>query len=335
MKYLVTGGAGFIGSNFIHYIFKKYPDAHIVNLDKLGYASSLESLKEYEGRSNYKFIKGDIADGNLLDQLMPEIDVVVNFAAESHVDRSILAPAEFVKTNVLGTQVLLDAVAKHGKRLHHISTDEVFGSLELNSDKKFDENSPYDPKSPYSASKAASDHLVRAYAHTFGLKATISNCSNNYGPFQYVEKLIPLMIINALRGQPLPVYGDGLNVRDWIHVEDHCAAIDLILEKGNIGETYLVGGNAEVANIEVVKGVLRHLGKDESLIKHVKDRPGHDRRYAIDSGYIERELGYSRKYTFEDGLKQTVEWYQANEQWWKPLLNSEFQKYYEKQYSTK
>ncbi|HYC79617.1 MAG TPA: dTDP-glucose 4,6-dehydratase [Candidatus Binatia bacterium] len=333
MKYLVTGGAGFIGSNFIHFVLKKYPDAEVVNFDKLTYAGNLLSLKEFENDKRYSFVKGDINDADLTDPLVGSCDVVVNFAAESHVDRSILGPAEFVKTNVVGTQVLLEAVVKHKKRLHHISTDEVFGSLPLNSPERFNENSPYDPKSPYSASKASSDHLVRAYEHTFGLQATISNCSNNYGPYQHVEKLIPLMTINAMEDKELPVYGDGLNVRDWIHVEDHCAAIDLILEKGKAGETYLVGGNAEKSNIEVVKTILKHVGKGEDLIKYVKDRPGHDRRYAIDSSKIEKELGFQRKYDFESGLKQTVEWYKGNIDWWKSFLNNEYLNYYEQQYA--
>ncbi|MBX4188320.1 MAG: dTDP-glucose 4,6-dehydratase, partial [Candidatus Doudnabacteria bacterium] len=264
-----------------------------------------------------------------------DCDVIVHFAAESHVDRSILGPSEFVKTNVVGTQVLLDSAVKQGKRFHHISTDEVFGALPLDSNEKFNDETPYDPRSPYSATKAASDHLVRSYFHTFGLQATISNCSNNYGPYQYVEKLIPLMIINALHGKKLPVYGDGLNIRDWVHVDDHNAAVDLIIQKGKIGETYLIGGNAEVSNIEVVKNILKLLGKGEELIKFVKDRPGHDRRYAIDSSRIEKELGFTRKFNFPEGLKQTVEWYKNNESWWKHLLSPEFSEYYEKQYGSK
>lgn len=333
MKYLVTGGAGFIGSNFIHYILNKYSDAEIINLDKLTYAGNLDNLKKWEDSERHRFVHGDICDSAVVEPLVKECDVIVNFAAESHVDRSILGPAEFVKTNVLGTQVLLDAANKYEKWFHHISTDEVFGSLPMDRpDLKFDETTAYDPKSPYSASKGSSDHLVRAYINTFGLPATISNCSNNYGPYQHVEKFIPLMTINALTGKPLPVYGDGLNMRDWIHVDDHCNAIDLILQKGQVGETYLVGGNCEVSNIDVVKSILKLLNKSEELIKHVPDRPGHDRRYAIDSSRIERELGYTRKYDFASGLKQTVEWYQANEVWWRNVLSGDFKNYYQKQY---
>jgi dTDP-glucose 4,6-dehydratase len=287
MRYLVTGGMGFIGSNFIRLVLSKHPDAKIVNLDKLSYATNPNTLNDLAGDERYQFVQGDIIDAVIVEDLVPKCDIIVNFAAETHVDRSILGPSEFIKSNVFGTQIMLDAAVRHKKRFHHISTDEVFGSLPLETTDKFNEKSPYDPRSPYSASKAASDHLVRAYVHTYGLQATISNCSNNYGPYQYVEKLIPLMIINAMHDKPLPVYGDGLNVRDWIHVEDHCQAIDLIIEKGKAGETYLVGGNAEVPNIEVVKTILKHVGKDESLIKYVKDRPGHDRRYAIDSARIQ------------------------------------------------
>lgn len=332
MKYLVTGGMGFIGSNFIRFVLKKYPEAQVTNLDKLSYATNPATLDDLKNDSSYRFVKGDILDADLVNQLVPECDVIVHFAAETHVDRSILGPGEFLNTNVIGTQILLDAAVKNRKRFHHISTDEVFGSLPLDSTQKFDHASPYDPRSPYSASKAASDHLVRAYVHTYGLQATISNCSNNYGPYQYVEKLIPLMVINALHDKPLPVYGDGLNVRDWVHVEDHNAAVDLIIMNGRIGETYLIGGNAEVPNIEVVKNILKILGKDETLIKYVKDRPGHDRRYAIDSTRTEQELGFTRKYDFKEGLKQTVEWYLNNEGWWKNLLSEEFKDYYRKQY---
>jgi dTDP-glucose 4,6-dehydratase len=332
MKYLVTGGAGFIGSNFIRYILARQPGAHVVNIDKLTYAANPDSLKDLASDSRYHFVKGDIGDMAVIEPLVADADAVVNFAAESHVDRSILGPAEFVRTNVLGTQVLLDAAAKHKKRFHHISTDEVFGSLPLESEDKFNESSSYDPRSPYSASKAASDHLVRAYHHTFELPFTISNCSNNYGPYQHVEKLLPLMIIRALKNEQLPVYGDGLNVRDWIHVEDHCAAIALVLEKGKVGETYLVGGNAERANIEVIRDLLKELGKGEELITFVRDRRGHDRRYAIDSSRIEKELGFQRKYDFQTGLKQTVDWYKNNEAWWQPLISHEFQEYQRNNY---
>jgi dTDP-glucose 4,6-dehydratase len=332
MKYLVTGGAGFIGSNFIRLVLKKYPDAHVVNLDKLTYAGNQDNLSDLAKDSRYTFVKGDIADLDTVTSLAADCDVIVNFAAETHVDRSITGPADFVRTNVLGTQVLLEAAAKHKRRFHHISTDEVFGSLSLEGSDKFNENTGYDPRSPYSASKASSDHLVRAYYHTFDLPATISNCSNNYGPYQHPEKLIPLMAINALRGEDLPVYGDGLNVRDWIHVDDHCEAIDLIINKGKVGETYLVGGNAEKPNIEIVKMILKHLGQSEDKIKFVPDRLGHDRRYAIDSSRIESELGFTRKYDFESGLVQTVEWYKNNPQWWQKLMKSGFNEYYKKQY---
>lgn len=317
MKYLVTGGAGFIGSNFIHYLFEKYPDVEITNLDKLTYAGNLENLKKFDNNPRYKFAQGDIADPTIVGELVPLADVIVNFAAETHVDRSITGPAEFIKTNVVGTQVLLDAAVKNKKRFHHISTDEVFGSLRLTSKKKFSERTPYDPSSPYSASKAASDHLVRSYVRTFGLKATITNCSNNYGPYQYTEKFIPTVITAALQDKKIPVYGQGTNIRDWIHVEDHNAGVDLVLQKGRIGQTYLLGGNSEKNNLEVVKTILNILGKPESLIEFVADRPGHDLRYAIDSSKIEKKLGFTRKYDFESGLKETVEWYKANQDWWK------------------
>lgn len=310
VKYLVTGGAGFIGSNFIHYLFKQYPDCEVINLDKLTYAGNKENLKEHENNLKYKFVQGDIVDPKIVEELVKQADVVVHFAAETHVDRSISGPAEFVKTNVVGTQVLLDAAVKHKKRFHHISTDEVFGELELGSADKFTETTPYDPSSPYSASKAASDHLVRAYVRTFGLQATITNCSNNYGPYQFPEKFIPTVILNALMGQKIPVYGQGVNVRDWIHVDDHNRAVDLVITKGKIGETYLIGANNERANIDVVKSILKILGKPESLIEFVTDRPGHDLRYAIDASKIQRELGWKPSYEFEEGLKQTIKWYQ-------------------------
>lgn len=310
MKYLVTGGAGFIGSNFIHYILGKYPDATVVNLDKLTYAGNLDNLKAFDNDARYKFVQGDIADSVIVNELVPQVDVIVNFAAETHVDRSITGPAEFVRTNVLGTQVLLDAAVKHKKRFHHISTDEVFGDLQIGSPEKFTESTPYNPSSPYSASKAASDHLVRAYVRTFGLAATITNCSNNYGPRQYPEKLIPTVILKALKDEKIPVYGQGTNVRDWIHVDDHNSAVDSVIQKGKIGETYLIGGNAERANLDVVKMILNIIGKPESLIEFVKDRPGHDLRYAIDSTKIETELGWQRQYDFEQGLTQTIKWYE-------------------------
>ena len=310
MKILITGGAGFIGSNYIHYVLREHPDYEIVNLDKLTYAGNLDNLKGIDtSKYDYVFVKGDICDEGLVDELIADCDAIVHFAAESHVDRSISGPSVFTKTNVMGTQVLLDACVRHNKRFHHISTDEVFGFLPLEGNDRFTEKTPYDPSSPYSASKAAADHLVRAYHRTYGLEATITNCSNNYGPRQHVEKLIPLMITNALQNKNLPVYGEGKNVRDWVHVEDHCSAIDLVLHKGKIGETYLVGGNEEWCNINLVKFMLKIMEKPESLIEFVEDRKGHDLRYAIDSSKIEIELGWKRKFDFEEGLIQTIEWY--------------------------
>jgi dTDP-glucose 4,6-dehydratase len=306
MRILITGGAGFIGSNFIRYWAERHPDDAIVVLDALTYAARKENLDGIP----HTFIRGDIAVAAEVAEAMGGVDTVVHFAAETHVDRSITGPAAFVRTNALGTQVLLDAALKEGvSRFHHISTDEVFGSLELDSAETFSEETPYDPSSPYSASKAASDFLVRSYGHTYGLPYTISNCTNNYGPYQFPEKLIPLMIRNALKGARLPVYGDGLNVRDWIHVADHCRAIELILEKGRLGETYCVGGNAERNNLQIVHAILEELGRPESLIEFVEDRKGHDRRYAISGDKIKRELGYEPTYTFEQGLKETVAWY--------------------------
>lgn len=318
---LVTGGAGFIGSNFVHYILNKYPEYEVVVLDSLTYAGNKDNLKDAYFNNKYSFVLGDICDAKIVDHLVSKCDAVVHFAAESHVDRSITDPGVFVKTNVLGTQVLLDACVRHNKRFHHISTDEVFGSLPLEGAELFCESTPYDPSSPYSAAKAGADHLVRAYHRTFGLQATITNCSNNYGRFQFPEKLIPLMIINALSDKKLPVYGNGLNVRDWIHVEDHCSAIDLVLHEGRIGQTYLVGGNAQKKNLEVIKKILTLLDKGEDLLETVPDRKGHDLRYAIDSSKIESELGWSRKYDFESGLAQTVAWYVNHKDWWTKLLS--------------
>lgn len=316
MKLLVTGGAGFIGSNFILYWLAQHPEDQIVNLDALTYAGNQANLVSVENNPNYSFIKGDITDRETVAKAMEGIDTVVHFAAESHVDRSITGPAIFVTTNVIGTQVLLDAAVKAKvQRFHHISTDEVFGTLELGSSEKFDEHTPYNPHSPYSASKAASDHLVRAYKTTYGLPVTISNCTNNYGPYQFPEKFIPVMIMKAMRGEPLPVYGDGLNVRDWIHVEDHNRGVELIIQKGNVGETYCLGGNAEMANIDVAKTILKIMDKPESLLSFVPDRPGHDRRYAIDSSKIESELGWQRIHNFETGLQATVQWYLDNQAW--------------------
>lgn len=334
MKLLVTGGAGFIGSNFILYWLSHHRNDLVVNLDKLTYAGNLDNLKSIEHDPSYKFIKGDICDTDLVREIMDGVDTVVHFAAESHVDRSIKRPQDFVVTNVVGTQVLLDiAVEKKVKRFHHVSTDEVFGSLELNSSDKFNEQTPYNPHSPYSASKAASDHLVRAYADTYGLPITITNCSNNFGPFQFPEKLIPLAITNLLEDKKIPVYGDGLYVRDWLQVEDHCRAIEAVLMNGRVGETYCVGGmTQDISNLEIVKKIIILLGKDDSMINFVKDRPGHDRRYAIDWSKINRELGWHPAYDFETWLQKTVDWYRENREWWKRLKNAEFEKYYEGQY---
>jgi len=318
MKILVTGGCGFIGSNFILYMLKKYPNYSIINLDKLTYAGNKENLRSIKNNPRYKFVQGDICDKKLVNSLVKEVDTIVHFAAESHVDRSILHADEFVKTNVIGTQILLDAALRNGKkRFHHISTDEVFG--ELGKEGKFSETTPYNPRSPYSASKAAADHLVRAYYYTYDLPITISNCSNNYGPFQFPEKLIPLFITNLMEGKKVPVYGKGLNVRDWIHVDDHNEAVDLILHKGKIGETYCMGGNAEMKNIEITKMILKEFNKGDEMIEFVADRKGHDFRYAIDFIKIKNELGWTPKHSFEQGLKETIQWYKDNEGWWKPL----------------
>ena len=321
MKLLVTGGAGFIGANFILYWLEKYPDDYIVNFDKLTYAGNLESLKSVADNPRYSFVKGDICEASAVDPLVTECDVIVHFAAESHVDRSISGPAVFVKTNVIGTQVLLDAAVKHKKRFHHISTDEVFGSLSLDSTEKFNESTRYDPHSPYSASKASSDHFVRAYHMTYGLPVTISNCSNNYGPFMFPEKFIPLTIINAMQNKKVPVYGDGLYVRDWLYVTDHCRAVDMIIQQGTIGETYCIGGlTDDINNLSVVKKILHIMGKDESLIEFVKDRPGHDRRYAVDWSKMKRDLGWAPAHDFDTYLEKTVEWYRNNEGWWKKIV---------------
>ena len=318
---LVTGGAGFIGSNFVHYWIKNHPEDTLINLDLLTYAGNLENLTAIENHPTYKFVQGDICDRDLVNQVMAGVDVVVHFAAESHVDRSITNPGAFVQTNVLGTQVLLDAARDHKvKRFHHISTDEVFGALPLEGGLKFDEHTPYDPRSPYSASKAGSDHLVRAYGETFGLPFTITNCSNNYGEFHFPEKLIPLAITNILEGKKVPVYGDGKYVRDWLYVQDHCSAIEAVLLKGKEGETYLVGGmNKDVSNLELIQMILKILGKDESQIEFVKDRPGHDRKYSVDWSRINKDLGWSPSVTLEEGLAKTVAWYQANPAWWQKL----------------
>ena len=319
MKLLVTGGAGFIGSNFILYWLEKYPADEIINLDALTYAGNLENLKAVETNPHYRFIKGDIADADLVDSLMSEIDVIVHFAAESHVDRSIINSADFVRTNVEGTRVLLDAAKRHGGiRFHHISTDEVFGALPIDGG-RFNEKTPYDPRSPYSASKASSDHLVRAYYHTHNLPVTISNCSNNYGPFQFPEKLIPLFITNLIDGKKVPVYGQGSNVRDWIHVRDHNRGVDMILKKGRIGETYCLGGASERTNLQITHKILELMGLGEEMIEYVSDRPGHDLRYAIDFSKAKAELGWEPEISFESGLAETVAWYRDNEAWWRKL----------------
>ncbi|MBN3523800.1 dTDP-glucose 4,6-dehydratase [Paenibacillus apiarius] len=332
MKLLVTGGAGFIGSNFVIYMLNRYPDYKIVNVDALTYAGNLENLTDIQDNPNYRFVRADIADVQAMEQLFSEgVDVVVNFAAESHVDRSILEPEIFVKTNVLGTQVLLDAAKKHGvTKFVQVSTDEVYGTLGETG--LFSETTPLTPNSPYSASKAGGDLLVRAYHETFGLPVNITRCSNNYGPYQFPEKLIPLMIANALNDKQLPIYGDGLNIRDWLYVEDHCSAIDLVIHKGSNGEIYNVGGNNERTNIHIVRTILEQLGKPESLIKYVEDRLGHDRRYGIDATKITAELGWKPKHTFETGIEETISWYLNNRTWWERIQSGAYQAYYEQQY---
>ncbi|WP_195927077.1 dTDP-glucose 4,6-dehydratase [Turicibacter sanguinis] len=327
-KILVTGGAGFIGGNFVHYMVNKYPNYMIVNLDALTYAGNLETCQPVEGKPNYKFVKGDIADRKFIFDLFEKekFDVVVNFAAESHVDRSVTNPEIFITTNVLGTQVLMDASrAFEVKRYHQVSTDEVYGDLPLDRPELFfTEETPLHTSSPYSASKASADLLVFAYHRTFGLPITISRCSNNYGPYHFPEKLIPLMISRALNDEKLPVYGNGENVRDWLHVYDHCAAIDLILHKGRVGEVYNVGGHNERTNLEVVKTILKALGKSEDLITYVKDRPGHDLRYAINPQKLENELGWKPTYNFDTGIAQTIQWYLDNKQWWNTILQKNY-----------
>lgn len=336
MKICVTGGAGFIGGNFVHHMVKKYPEYEILNLDLLTYAGNLETLKPVETEPNYRFVRGDIADRKFIMDLFAKekFDIVVNFAAESHVDRSISDPGIFVQTNVLGTQVLLDASREYGvKRFHQVSTDEVYGDLPLDRpDLFFHEDTPLHTSSPYSSSKASADLFVMAYHRTFSLPVTISRCSNNYGPYQFPEKLIPLILSRALDDKPLPVYGRGENVRDWLHVSDHCEAIDLILHKGKEGEVYNIGGHNERTNLDVVKTILRELGKPESLIEFVKDRPGHDLRYAIDPAKIERELGWHPVYNFDTGIRQTIQWYLDNKEWWENIVSGEYTKYFEKMY---
>lgn len=326
MKRLVTGGAGFIGSNFIRMMLQKYPDDQVINLDALTYAGNLDNLGSAEASASYRLVKGDITDRDLVNRLFAEgIDQVVHFAAESHVDRSISDPDVFVRTNVQGTQVLLEAAKTHGVgKFVHVSTDEVYGSL--GPDGLFTEETPLAPNSPYSASKAGSDLMVRAYHETFGLPVNITRCSNNYGPFQFPEKLIPLMILNAIEDKPLPLYGDGLNVRDWLHVEDHCAAIDLVCREGRSGEVYNIGGNNEHTNLEIVRTILLELGKPDSLIRYVEDRPGHDRRYAIDASKLTKELGWEPKYRFESGIRDTIRWYLDNREWWNRIRSGAYRR---------
>ena len=333
MKYFVTGGAGFIGGNFIRYWLEHHPEDQIINFDSLTYAGNLESLRDIENNSNYTFVRGDIRNPDQVNKYLEGVNGIIHFAAESHVDRSILDAKDFITTNIEGTYVLLEQAKEKGIRFHHVSTDEVFGSLNLDSSEKFNEDTPYSPRSPYAASKAASDHLVRAYHVTYGLPVTISNTSNNYGPYQFPEKLISLAITNAMEDKKIPVYGEGNQVRDWLYVLDHCRAIDLILEKGKSGETYLIGGMTDdIPNIEVVKQILKILGKPESLIEYVTDRPGHDVRYAIDWSKAKNDLGYTPEYSFDEYLKSTVEWYQKNEEWWKRVKSGEYQDFYDKQY---
>ena len=336
MNIIVTGGAGFIGSNFIFHMLKAHPEDRIICLDKLTYAGNLSTLASVMDNTNFRFVKLDICDRDGVYRLFEEEhpDMVVNFAAESHVDRSIENPEIFLQTNIIGTSVLMDACRKHGiQRYHQVSTDEVYGDLPLDRpDLFFTETTPIHTSSPYSSSKAGADLLVLAYHRTYGLPVTISRCSNNYGPYHFPEKLIPLMIINALHDKPLPVYGDGLNVRDWLYVEDHCRAIDLILQKGKVGEIYNVGGHNEMRNIDIVKLICKELRKPESLITHVTDRKGHDRRYAIDPTKIHNELGWLPATKFADGIRKTIKWYLENQDWWESIVNGEYQGYYERMY---
>ncbi|MBX5480941.1 MAG: dTDP-glucose 4,6-dehydratase [Myxococcaceae bacterium] len=336
MNVLVTGGCGFIGSNLVRYLRRERPSWKVVNLDKLTYAGNLENLQDLEGDPNHVFVKGDIGNRELLDLIIRQhgIEAIFHLAAESHVDRSILGPEVFIQTNVLGTHVLLEAARAHQlKRFLMVSTDEVYGSLGPTG--AFTESSPLRPSSPYSASKTSADLVTLAYHHTFGMDVVVTRCSNNYGPYQFPEKLIPLMIANALDDKPLPVYGDGGNVRDWLHVEDHCAALVLAMEKGKSGEVYNIGGGAERKNIEIVKAILAMLGKPESLIRFVQDRPGHDRRYAIDPSKIRSELGWKQARTFEDGLSQTIKWYVDHRSWWERVTSGAYRQYFETQYANR
>jgi dTDP-glucose 4,6-dehydratase len=335
MNILVTGGAGFIGSNFVIYMLNKYPSYRLFNLDALTYAGNLENLKGIQDNPQYTFIKGSTADTQLVEKIFQQgVDIVVNFAAESHVDRSIVNPGIFVETNVVGTQVLLDASKKYKiTKFVQISTDEVYGSLGETG--LFTEETPITPNSPYSASKAGGDLLVRAYHETFGLPVNITRCSNNYGPYQFPEKLIPLMITNALSNKTLPVYGDGLNIRDWLYVEDHCSAIDLVMHNGQDGEVYNIGGNNEKTNLQIVRTILAELGKEESLIQYIEDRLGHDRRYGIDATKIMKQLGWKPLYPFQNGMPKTIEWYLNNHSWLNSILNGDYETYYAKQYETR
>ena len=336
MNILVTGGAGFIGANFIYLELQKHPEDRIVCVDKLTYAGNLETLKEAMTHDNFRFVKADICDRKAIFDLFAEenFDIVVNFAAESHVDRSIENPEVFLKTNILGTQVLMDASKEYGvKRYHQVSTDEVYGDLPLDRpDLFFTEETPLKTSSPYSSSKAGADLLVNAYHRTYGLPTTISRCSNNYGPYQFPEKLIPPMIANALEEKPLPVYGEGINVRDWLYVEDHCKAIDLIIRNGKVGEVYNIGGHNEMKNIDIVKIICKALGKSEDLIVHVTDRKGHDMRYAIDPAKIHSELGWLPETKFADGIRKTIKWYLDNKDWWERIISGEYKNYYDKMY---
>jgi len=333
---LVTGGAGFIGSNFINTILKKRDDWKIVNLDSLTYAGNLENLKESEGNSNYNFVKGSITDKELITSLFEKFkfDYVINFAAESHVDRSILGSEVFFTTNVIGTNILLETSKRFGiEKFLQVSTDEVYGSL--GPEGYFTETTPIAPNSPYSSSKASADLMVQAFHHTYGLPTLITRCSNNYGPYQFPEKLIPLMILNTVNGKKLPVYGDGLNVRDWIYVVDHNLAVEMVLDKGKIGEVYNIGAEREMKNIDIVKLILEKLNKSEDLIEYVKDRPGHDRRYAIDASKIKTELNWKPKFDFEEAISKTIDWYLENKNWWERIINKEYLKYYDEQYNSR
>ena len=339
MTIIVTGGAGFIGSNFIFYWLREHPKDRVICLDKLTYAGNLSTLSPVMDKPNFRFVRLDICDRAGVEALFAEEkpEIVVNFAAESHVDRSIESPEIFLQTNIIGTSVLMDASRKYGvRRYHQVSTDEVYGDLPLDRpDLFFTEETPIHTSSPYSSSKAGADLLALAYCRTYGLPVTVSRCSNNYGPYHFPEKLIPLMIINALRNQPLPVYGQGVNVRDWLYVEDHCRAIDLILRRGTVGEVYNVGGHNEMRNIDIVKLICHELGKPESLITYVTDRKGHDMRYAIDPSKIHRELGWLPETRFADGIKKTIQWYLDNENWWEPIISGEYRNYYEKMYGSR